>query len=367
MQGQVVGLAAALTRSGHDVLVVAPLDPPRSRSRVATRSAGSAGTPGRDRPPGLSEEVGFVAAGRSLRIPVNGSQAPIALGPRSTWRAVRTLRSWRPDVIHVHEPFVPGVAWTALLTRIAPVVGTFHRSGSGALYRATRPLARIGWSRLDDAVAVSAAARATLTEVVGDRAARCELVPNGVDLDRFERAEPWPSDRPTLAFLGRHESRKGLAVLLEAFTGIGRDIGLWVIGTGPETASLRSRFGADERIEWCGSLGDDDVARRLAGAEIYVAPSIGGESFGVVLLEAMAASTAVVASDIEGYRLAAGDAAQLVTPGDPSALSAALSLLLDDPERRSSLVTAGRVRARELSVGLMAARYLARYERLISA
>lgn len=352
VQGQVLGLAAALERRGCAVALVAPWDPPEDGASLHVE---------------VAPRVQLIAAGTSLRVPVNGSRAPVALGPLSTWRAVRALTSWRPDVVHVHEPFVPGAALAALVARPAPVIGTFHRSGSGVLYRAARPLARAAFALLDDAVAVSGAARATLEEVLGGVPPRCDVVANGVDLERFEHAAPWPTEGPTLVFTGRHERRKGLAVLLEAFAALPGDVRLWVVSSGPETASLRSRFAADRRVEWCGRLSDAELARRLAGADLCVAPSLGGESFGVVLLEAMAAGTAVVASDIEGYRLAAGDAARLVPPGDSAALAGALRHLLGDTPARAALVAAGRARAAECSLGQVAQRYAARYERLVAS
>ena len=127
-----------------------------------------------------------------------------------------------------------------------------------------------------------------------------EIVPNGVDVPRFAKATPWPTDRPTILFVGRHEPRKGLGALVDAFAGLERDAVLWVAGDGPETDALRRR--GVPGVEWIGRISEEEKARRLRAATVFCAPALGGESFGIVLLEAMAASTAVVASDIEGFR-----------------------------------------------------------------
>jgi len=349
VQGQVISIASALAALGCEVAVVAPDD-------VDSRARG-----------GLADDLArsgivVVPAGRTVAVRANGSLAPVALSPVGVRGALRAVRAWRPDVVHVHEPLVPAVAISAVLARIAPAIGTFHRAGAGRLYRAARPLARACLARLDDVVAVSAAARDTLLAVAGAGASRCAIVPNGVATSRFEAAEPWPSSGPTVVFVGRHEPRKGVSVLLEALDSLPGSTRVWLVGDGPETASLRARFGADPRVEWCGRIDDGALARRLSGADVLVAPSLSGESFGVVLLEAMAAGTAVVASDLPGYRMAAGDAARYVPPGDALALGRALRVLLEDADARRSLVAAGRARAATCSVDQVARAYLARYE-----
>ncbi len=153
---------------------------------------------------------------------------------------------------------------------------------------------------------------------------------NGVEMAREASVEPWPTDGPTVLFVGRHESRKGLGVLIDAFGRMGHGapvppVTLWVVGDGPETEALRARTSADTRVQWLGRVGDDELAARLRGADVLCAPSLGGESFGMVLLEAMAARTAVVASDIPGYAFVAGGHARLVAPGDVGAWSGALT------------------------------------------
>ena len=190
---------------------------------------------------------------------------------------------------------------------------------------------------------------------------------NGIEIDRFASVTPTPSARPAVLFLGRHEDRKGLGVLLDAWDGIDRDADLWVAGTGPRTVELRKR-GVDG-VTWLGSVPDAERNARLRGATVFCAPSIGGESFGIVLLEAMAASTAIVASDIDGYQnVARGDRdVLLVPPGDGVALRDALRRLLDDPMLRERLVASGHERAAEFAMPRLAERYLELYERALGA
>ena len=340
VQGQVLGLASALAGLGEEVLLVAPYD--------------GGNLPG----------VPFVDAGSSRGLPANRSRAPVGLDLAATRRALHELERFGPEALHLHEPFVPALSLGALLGTRVPALGTFHRSGSGIAYRALGLVARRWFRRLAAATAVSGSARATLVKVVGKVAAGCEIVPNGVELDRFERARGWPTSGPTAVFVGRHERRKGLEVLLSAFSGLRVPARLWVIGTGPETGTLRARHGGDARIEWCGRVGDAELAERLVGADVLVAPALGGESFGMVLLEAMAAGTAVIASDIDGYREAAGPAARLVRAGDVEGLRGALAELLTDAPSRAALVAAGRARASELSMRRLAERYAAGYRAL---
>ncbi len=279
-----------------------------------------------DIPPGTD----VVSTGRPVSVPANGSVAPVSLSVPAVVRSLRVLRSTGFDVVHVHEPFAPGLPYGLLaVRRLPPMVATFHRSGGSALYTALRPLTRRLARRFDLRCAVSDEARATAVEALGGT---FEVCFNGVEVDSFREVEPWPTDRPAVLFLGRHEERKGLAVLLDAFDRLrarpvvddavaaARPV-LWIAGDGPQTEALRRRHPPSADIEWLGVLPESEKARRLTAARVLCAPSLGGESFGMVLLEAMAARTAVVASDITGYRDAAGGHAVLVPPGDPGALA----------------------------------------------
>jgi phosphatidylinositol alpha-mannosyltransferase len=226
---------------------------------------------------------------------------------------------------------------------------------------------------MDIRVAVSDAARETGELSSGGT---FEVLYNGVDMDSFESAVPVRDDheppRPTVLFLGRHEQRKGLGVLLDAFDKVERSAVLWVAGEGPETEAQRRRYPESERVHWLGAVSEEDKAGRLAGADVLCAPSLHGESFGMVLLEGMAAGCAVVASDIEGYRMAAGGHATLVPAGDKAALSRALGVAVADavegtgssaPEARKAAVE----HARNWSMESLAERYVDVYERAIAA
>jgi phosphatidylinositol alpha-mannosyltransferase len=177
---------------------------------------------------------------------------------------------------------------------------------------------------------------------------------------------PHPSTGPTIFFVGRHEQRKGLSVLLDALRFLPSDVTLWVGGTGPQTESLRARHGGDPRIEWLGRLSDDEVAARMRGADVFCAPSLHGESFGVVLLEAMAAGAVVVASALDGYANVASDGvdALLTPPGDAGALGRTLERALGDSGVRGGLLAAAELRAAEFSMTALGEAYADRYERL---
>jgi phosphatidylinositol alpha-mannosyltransferase len=214
-------------------------------------------------------------------------------------------------------------------------------------------------------VVVSADARDLAETALGGS---YELLFNGIEVDRFAKATPWPSDGPTIFFIGRHEPRKGLAVLLEAMAHLPPSVRLWVGGDGPDTDALRRRHAGDPRIEWLGRISDDEKARRLKGADVFCAPSLGGESFGVVLLEGMAARTATVASDLPGYRNVArpGVDATLVEPGDVEALGAALRAVLTDADLEAHLVEGGTARAQHFSMDRLAERYTALFEDVVA-
>ncbi len=339
MQGQARGLAGALRRAGHEVLLVAPDE---RRRGWATGQV--------------------YAAGRSVGVRANGSVAPVCVSPLAARRAVAAVRDWGADVVHLHEPLAPVLGYGFLLSRRWPVVATFHRSGVPHAAPLVEPVARLACGGVQVSVAVSEVARATaMAMCAGD----VEVLFNGVDLGRFARARAVEAARPAVLFLGRHERRKGLGVLLEAFCGgPGPPIAaeLWVAGNGPETPGLRERYPESDRVHWLGVVSDEEAADRLAGAAVLCAPSLGGESFGMVVLEGMAARCRVVASDIPGYREAAGGRAVLVAPGDPSALRAALVAALSAPEDPGSLDAAA-AHAAGWSMERLAERYVDAYVR----
>jgi phosphatidylinositol alpha-mannosyltransferase len=337
VQGQVLGLAHALRHLGHDARVLGPCDGP---------------------PP----EPGVTPLGRSIPTAANGSVAPIAPDVSCQLRTIRALRDEAFDVLHLHEPLVPGPTMTSILFRNAPIIGTFHAAGGSAAYRYLRPGVRWLSRRLDLRCAVSEDAKQMAHDALGGE---YTLLFNGIEVERYAKAEPWPSEGRTVFFVGRHEPRKGLDVLLSAFPMLPPDVRLWVAGDGPQTGALRAEH-TDPRIEWLGRIDDAEKAARLRAAEVFCAPSLRGESFGVVLLEGMAAQTPVVASDLPGYRNVArsGADALLVPPGDAVALADALRGVLDDSRCADALVSSGQQRAEEFSMGNLARRYLDLYRQV---
>jgi phosphatidylinositol alpha-mannosyltransferase len=186
---------------------------------------------------------------------------------------------------------------------------------------------------------------------------------NGIEIDRVQAVAATSAEAPTILFIGRHEPRKGLDVLLASMALLPGDTRLWVAGEGPDTRALRAQYATDGRITWLGRITEDEKLARLRGADVFCAPSLRGESFGIVLLEAMAAGTAIVASDLPGYSnvARAGLDAALVPPGDEPALAAALLDVLTDPARRAALVANGAVRAEQFSMDRLADAYLECY------
>lgn len=340
VQGQVLGLAQELRALGHDVRVLAPCDGP---------------------PP----DAGVTPLGASLPTAANGSVAPIAPDVSAQLRTIRALRDEDFDVVHLHEPLCPGPTQTAILFKTAPLVGTFHAAGESLAYKAMKPFVVRGARRLDVRAAVSADAEALAFGALGGE---YERVFNAVDVTRFRSTPPAATTGPTVLFVGRHEPRKGLGVLLDAFELLPDEVQLWVAGEGPETEELRRRH-TDERIEWLGRVSETEKIARLRAADVFCAPSLHGESFGIVLIEAMAAGTPVVASDLPGYAnvARAGQDALLVPPGDAEALAAAIRSVLDDPGLADRLRTSGSARAEEFSMHNLALRYLELYERAIEA
>ena len=334
VQAQVIGLARALRAGGHEARVLGPCDGPPPASFV---------TP----------------LGNSLPTAANGSVAPLAPDPPCTMRTITALRDEQFDVLFVHEPLAPGPSITTSVMHPAPIIATFHAAGGSSSYRIFRPLLVRILENLDRKIAVSPeAAELARSHLGGDY----EIAFNGVEIERIRSVARRANAHPTIFFLGRHEERKGLAVLLAAMHRLGDEVRCQVAGDGPDTARLMQQHGDDPRIEWLGRIGEDDKLARLAGAAVFCAPSLHGESFGVVLLEAMAAGTPVVASSLDGYRNVATDGvdALLCPPGDVNALAAALARVITDPATAQRLVEAGTARASRFSMRSLAELYLAR-------
>ena len=351
VQNHIVDLAEALITLGHEVSVLAPADEDA------------------ELPPYV------VAAGRALPLPYNGSVARIAFGPVSTARVRRWLARGRFDVLHVHEPLTLSLSLLAVLSARGPVVATFHT----AMVRSRALSAAQGFlqpvvEKITARIAVSELARKVQVEHIGGGAVE---IPNGVAVAKFATAEPlpgWPGEGGTLGFLGRFtESRKGFELLRTAFVTLARQRpGLRLLVAGPgDRADLYDDIPADlhPRVEFLGLVSEADKARMLRSVDVYVAPNTGGESFGMILTEAMAAGAAIAASDLDAFRrvLDGGRAGALFPTGDTEALTAVLAELLDDHERRQALAACARTAVRAFDWPSVANRVLEVYATAIEA
>jgi phosphatidylinositol alpha-mannosyltransferase len=329
--------AESLRRLGIETRTVIGHDPTGSFTRVLHPRHGRHGRPPAD----------VIPVGRSVIVPANRALPNIVLSPAAVPRIKRVLQRERFDLVHLHEPMTPVICTATLAWAQCPVVATFHASGGLGWLHAGRPMWGFLMDRIDRRVAVSEAAR--------DSAAawfpgEFEVIPNGVLIP--ERAEAGGRDN-TVVFVGRHDPRKGLPVLLRAWPEIHRRTGarLRVVGADPLMVRLAlSRVngkGADS-IDPLGFLSQDDLTDELLRAKALVAPSLGGESFGMVLTRPFACATPVVASDITGYRdVMTDETGVLVPPGEPAALADAVAGLLEDEPRRERLGAAARTVAQE--------------------
>ncbi|MFN2556251.1 MAG: glycosyltransferase family 4 protein [Nitriliruptorales bacterium] len=359
VQSHVHNLSERLRALGDEVLVVAPGTRPSSPSFRRRRAS---------HPPAPREggRDGLAIVGASVEVPFNGSLAPVVLSPLAVRRALTQLESFQPEVVHVHEPGVPVLSLGVALWGPTPMVGTFHSSSERELaYRTVSPLVRRAAGRLAARLAVSRAAVSYHARVLGLPAGSFREVPNGVDVARFSSASSLgdltPDERPTLLFVGRLERRKGVEELLHAFVQLKSrrpDVRLLVVGDGPERdrcqALLPSRL--QPAVKFLGRVPDEDLPRILASADVFVAPSRGGESFGIVLLEAMAAGLPVVATALPGYGSLVRDGVhgRLVPAKDTRALADALDTLLANPELRRAMGGQGRESASQYDWNVIA-------------
>ena len=351
VQAHALGLAQGLRGLGHRVEVLAPA------------------TPGQPLPEFVT------SAGGAVRVPYNGSVAPLAFGPAALRRVRYWLREHDFDVLHLHEPIAPSVSLIALALADRPVVATFHMAAhrSRALV-AAHGLLQPPMEKITARIAVSPLARRVQVENLGGDAVE---IPNGVDVARFAHAAPlpgYPRAGGTVGFVGRFaEPRKGMAVLLAALRRLAPtrpQLQLLVVGRGDVAALERAAGPAlASRICLLGAVGEDRKAAALRSVDLLCVPALGGESFGVVLTEAMAAGTPVVASELDAFRrvLDGGRAGVLVRPGAPGALAEALGDLLDDPRRRAALAAEGRQRAADWDWPVVAHRVLQVYETAVAA
>jgi len=330
VQDQVIGLVARLRDAGHQAWAVAP---------------GEGGPDGTRR------------VGRVRSVPANRSRAPISLSPRTPARVRAAVGD--ADVVHVHEPLMPMTSLAVLRSGVPPAVGTFHADPGSlvrGVYRGAAPVLRRLVSRLQVVTAVSETARSAIAHF-----ADAGIIPNAVDVAAYRDA-PGERDPMRVVFVGRDEPRKGLDVLLEAWSAVMADhpgAVLRVIGS--------SRDAALDGVVFLGRVSEAVKRTELASAGVLVAPNLGGESFGIILIEGMAAGCAVVASDLAAFRAVVGRGAVLVEPGDAGALGTALGSLLDDTDMVASVAGEGsRVVARYDWAGVTGA-YVEAYQEALAA
>jgi phosphatidyl-myo-inositol alpha-mannosyltransferase len=355
VQAHVLDLARALQDLGHAVSVLAPADD--------------------DRPDGAAPLPEFVVpAGRAVSVPYNGSVARITFGPVSYARVKRWLADHTFDVLHLHEPTTFSISSLALFAAEGPIVATFHTANerSRAMTVFARPIGML-MEKVTARIAVSPAARRVQVEHLGDDAVE---IPNGVDVARFAAGPLLPGypRGTTVGFLGRFgEPRKGMPVLLDALRELAParpDLRLMVVGRGDADALRRAAGpGLADRLDVLGAVDEPTKAAALRSMDVYCAPNLGGESFGMVLTEAMAAGAPVVASDLGAFRAVLGEErAGIVFPtGDARSLARELDALLDDPDRRRAVSLAGRRRAREFDWPTVAASVLRVYQAAVAA
>jgi phosphatidylinositol alpha-mannosyltransferase len=352
VQAHVADLARFLIGMGHDVSVLAPGDEDSE-----------------DYPEYL------VPAGRSVGIPYNGSVARLSFGPVSYTRVRRWIRAHQFDVLHVHEPVAPSLSMLALMVAEGPIVATFHTSNpKSRMLTAFQGVLQPFLEKITGRIAVSELARQVQVERLGGDAV---IIPNGVDVSFFARAQPlvgYPRPGGTVGFIGRFdEPRKGMQVLLPALDLLRQqrpDVQLLVAGSG-DADDLVDEAGPAlaGHLRLLGRVSDEDKARMLNSVDVYCAPNTGGESFGIILTEAMSAGAAVVASDLDAFRrvLDNGEAGVLTQVGNPISLAAGIAGLLDDPLRRLELTSRAAEVVADYDWPVVAATVVKVYETVVAA
>ena len=350
VQGHVEDLARRLIALGHEVSVLAPGDDDGKFPDFV------------------------VPAGRSVGIPYNGSVARLSFGPVSYSRVRRWMRAGRFDVLHLHEPVAPSLSMLALIVAEGPIVATFHTANPRSRMLVTfQGMLQPFLEKISGRIAVSDLARQVQVEHLGSDAV---VIPNGVDVPFYAQAGPLPGyPRPggTIGFIGRFaEPRKGMATLLAAMRLLVADrpdLQLLVAGTGDEKELLEQAGDLAPRIRTLGLISSAEKASLLHSVDVYCAPNIGGESFGMILTEAMSAGCPVVASDLEAFsRVLADGAAGVLTPvGNAGALAAAIAGVLDDPVRTAAVIASARQVVAAYDWSLVTDRIVKVYEAVIAA
>ncbi|HEY1177068.1 MAG TPA: glycosyltransferase family 4 protein [Phytomonospora sp.] len=352
VQFHIRDLADALIALGHEVSVLAPAD--------------------RDDPQ-LPRYV--VPAGKAVPVRYNGSVARLSFGPISAARVLRWLYQGRFDVLHVHEPLTPSLSLLACVAARGPVVATFHTAMTRSrVLAAGHAIAQLVLEKISARIVVSALARRVQVEHLDGGGVE---IPNGVTISHFTGAEPldgWPGPGGAIGFLGRFtEPRKGFAIMRDAFARLAADrpeLRMLVAGRGdPDEAVAGLPADVAARMEFLGMVNEDTKARMLRSVDIYVAPNTGGESFGMILTEAMAAGTAILASELDAFRrvLDDGRAGALFPVGDDKALAEKAGELLDDPARRAEYVEHARKVVTAYDWPVLARQILDVYEAAIEA
>jgi phosphatidylinositol alpha-mannosyltransferase len=345
VQSHVLQLAKVMRARGHEVSVLAPASPHVS----------------------LPDYV--VSAGRAIPIPYNGSVARLQFSPAVHRRVRKWLTQGDFDVLHLHEPNAPSLSMWALRVAEGPIVATFHTSTTKSLTLSVfQGVLRPWHEKIVGRIAVSDVARRWQMEALGSDAVE---IPNGVDVGSLASAPPldgYPRPGKTVLFLGRYdEPRKGMSVLLDALPRVVErfgDLQLLIVGHGDED-ELRAQAGELMRyIRFLGLVDDAGKASAMRSADVYCAPNIGGESFGIVLVEAMAAGTPVVASDLDAFRgvLSGGEVGSLVPVGEAAALADALIAVLDNGVLRQRYVAAGSEAVRRYDWSVVASQIMRVYE-----
>ena len=350
VQFHVRDLAEHLISDGHEVSVLAPADDDTAVPAYVER------------------------AGRAVPVPYNGSVARVTFGPVSATRARRWLADGSFDVLHIHEPITPSLAILALWAATGPIVATFHTANlRSRAMQAAYPLVRPSLEKISARIAVSEDARRTVVEHLGGDAV---VIPNGVYVDRFASAAPRPAwqgtpEAPTVGFLGRiDEPRKGLQVLCRALPRLrAQHPGLRVLvaGRGERDDALELLDEHAGAVEFLGSVSEADKAALLRSVDVYVAPQTAGESFGIVLVEALSAGARVVASDLGAFRrvLDEGRLGAMFTTGSPEALADAVLGVLAEPARADAMAAVGQAAVRRYDWSTVAADVLAVYETVV--
>ena len=332
VQVQVRELSRRLEASGHKILVLAP-------ARAGANAPAA--------------ETWFHAAGRPVNIRYNSSNAPIDPRPWSRRAIATQIAGFRPDVIHAHEPLTPSTSmWATLEAGSVPVIATFHSAARRSLaFDIAAPLLRRVAGKLAARIAVSQAAARFVRQRIGGR---FEVIPNGVDVSRFQSAVAADLGGGTkLLFVGRLDARKGFKTAVEAFRIAAtsrQDLRLIVVGDGPQRGAVDTLPAPlRRRVAMLGAVPNSQIPAYYAACDLFLSPALGGESFGIVLVESMACGLPLVASDIPGYREVVTDRGQgrLIAPGDAAAFAGAIQEILGDPGLGARLANAGLVRARE--------------------